>query len=130
MAPVTEFTHLPLKTGATPADANSPSGSIWQDTLSTILNQPGAQRAYWGLEVEKPSTLHLFVDWESIDHHKKFMESEYELANLTAMWELAASLSGYMLTRSQRIQSFRRASRKDHGRRSIHPPRHDDTAPS
>jgi hypothetical protein len=103
MAPVTEITRLPLKTGATPADANSPAGLIWQDTLSTILNQPGAQRAYWGLEVEKPSTLHLFVDWESIDHHKKFMESEYDLANLTPMWKLAASLGGYMLTRSQSI---------------------------
>jgi hypothetical protein len=103
MAPVTEIAQLPLKTGATPADANSPAGSIWQDTLSTILNQPGAQRAYWGLEVEKPSTLRLLVDWESIDHHKKFMESEYGLANLTPMWKLTASLSGYMLTRSQSI---------------------------
>src|ERR1700733_12422175 len=119
MAPVTEITHLPLKAGATPTEANSPAGSIWQDTLSTILNQPGAQRAYWGLEVEKPSTLHLFVEWESIDHHKKFIESEYGLANLTAMWELSASFSGYMLTRSQRIQSFRRAFGKDHRRRSI-----------
>ena len=103
MAPVTESAHLPLKTGATPADPNSPAGSIWQGALSTILNQPGAQRAYWGLEVEKPSTLRLFVDWESIDHHKKFMESEYDLSNLTAMWESAASLGGYILTHSQSI---------------------------
>jgi hypothetical protein len=79
MAPVTEIAYLPLKTGNNPADANSPAGSIWQGTLSTVLDQDGAQRAYWSLEVENPSMLRLFVDWESIEHHKKFMGSEYAL---------------------------------------------------
>jgi hypothetical protein len=79
MAPVIEIAYLPLKTGNNPADANSPAGSIWKDTLSTVLEQDGVQRAYWSLEVENPSMLRLFVDWNSIEHHKKFMESEYVL---------------------------------------------------
>jgi quinol monooxygenase YgiN len=79
MAPVTEIAYLPLKTGNNPSDAHSPAGSIWQETLRTVLDQEGAQRAYWSLEVENPSMLRLFIDWDSIDHHKKFMESEYVL---------------------------------------------------
>lgn len=77
MAPVTAVIYLPLKTGADPADASSIAASIWQDTLNAVLKQEGAQRAYWSREVENPSMLRLFVDWDSIDHQKKFMESEY-----------------------------------------------------
>ena len=45
--------------------------------LNAILDQEGAQRAYWSLEVENPSMLRVFIDWDSVDHHTKFAESEY-----------------------------------------------------
>ena len=76
MAPVTEIAYLPLKTGCNPSEANSPAASAWQNMLKTVLDQPGAQRAYWGLEVENPSMLRLFVDWDSIDDHLNFRKTE------------------------------------------------------
>lgn len=76
MAPVTEIALLPLKTGDYPDDTTSRTGQVWQDTLSTVLDQDGAQRCYWAREVENPDMLRLFVDWDSLDHHKKFIASE------------------------------------------------------
>jgi hypothetical protein len=77
MAPVTEIAYLSLKPGQNPADANSPAGSLMQEILKTILAQEGAQRAYWSLEVENPSMLRLFIDWDSLDHHTTFTQSGY-----------------------------------------------------
>ena len=77
MAPVTEIAYIPLKAGQNPADANSPAGLLLQDILNAILDQEGARRAYWSLEVENPSALRVFIDWDSVDHHTKFAESEY-----------------------------------------------------
>jgi len=76
MAPVTEIALLPLKTGDYPDNTNSRVGQVWKDSLSTVLDQEGAQRCYWGREVENPDMLRLFVDWGSLDAHKKFIASE------------------------------------------------------
>lgn len=75
MAPVTEIAYLPLKAGQDPTDANSPAGSLMQEILNAVLEQEGAQRAYWSFEFENPSMLRLFIDWDSLDHHTKFNES-------------------------------------------------------
>lgn len=76
MAPaVTELARLPLKAGTDVTDPNSTSGTIWQDTLNEVLSQDGAQRAYWGTQVESPNILMLFVDWDALDAHKKFIKS-------------------------------------------------------
>lgn len=75
MAPVTEIAYLPLKAGQNPTDANSPAGSLMQEIFNAALEQEGAQRVYWSLEVENPSMLRLFIDWGSLDHHTKFNES-------------------------------------------------------
>ena len=77
MAPVTEIAYLPLKPGSNPSEADSPADSIWKDALNTVKAQPGFQRAYWSLEVENPSILRLFVDWDSIDDHETSVKSEY-----------------------------------------------------
>ncbi|KAF2147578.1 uncharacterized protein K452DRAFT_314696 [Aplosporella prunicola CBS 121167] len=73
MAPITEIAILPLAAGAAVEDASSPAGQIWNDTLRTVLGRDGAQRAYWGRELENPSTLRLFVDWETLEHHQRFI---------------------------------------------------------
>lgn len=75
MAPATELATLPLASGAAIEDPDSPAGKVWQSTLDTVSQQDGFQRAYWGREVENQSVLQLFVDWDSLDHHKKFIAS-------------------------------------------------------
>ena len=73
----TEIFICPLKDGRVPDDANSIPGQVLKDTLSTLTDQEGFQRAYWGREVENPGTFRLFVDWDSIDAHTKFTKAEY-----------------------------------------------------
>ncbi len=75
MAPNTEFATLPLKAGLNISDPNTAGGSVFQLLLTTILNQPGAQRVYWGLQIENPSELELFIDWDSYEAHKSFRKS-------------------------------------------------------
>ena len=66
MAPATELATIPLVSGATIEDADSPAGKIWQSTLGTVSQQEGYQRSYWGREVENPSVLQLFIGKSSI----------------------------------------------------------------
>jgi len=76
MAPqVTELAKLPLKAGTDVSDPNTTAGTVWQDTLNEVLSQDGAQRAYWGTQVESPNILMLYIDWQTLDAHKKFMAS-------------------------------------------------------
>lgn len=75
MAPATEVCMLPLKAGADVSDPNSGAGSILQDTLNTVLNQDGAQRAYFGTAEENPTMLWLFIDWDSHEHHMTFTKT-------------------------------------------------------
>jgi len=73
--PVTELAKLPLKAGTDVSDPNTTAGGVWHDTLNQVLAQDGAQRAYWGIQVESPNILMLYVDWQSHDAHKNFMAS-------------------------------------------------------
>jgi hypothetical protein len=70
----TEIALLRLKED-TDLSTPGPALTTWTETLSTVLAQPGAQRAYWGTSVETPSFLRLFIDWDSVDAHKTFMSS-------------------------------------------------------
>ena len=72
----TEIAILPLKDGKRPDDANSEPGQVLKDTLNTLTEQKGFQRAFWGREVENPDVLRLFVDWDSVDSHTDFQKSE------------------------------------------------------
>lgn len=70
MANATEIVFLPLKEGVSYSDPNV------KEFLSTILQQDGSQRLFMGPQVEHPAISNMFIDWASIDHHKKFMASE------------------------------------------------------
>ncbi|KAL9637211.1 MAG: hypothetical protein Q9164_002338 [Protoblastenia rupestris] len=72
MPPVTELATLPLQTGAEIENPNSPAGKVWTATLDTVSQQPGYQRAYYGRELENPSLLQLFVDWDTYEAHQDF----------------------------------------------------------
>jgi len=72
----TEIAIFPLKDGKVPDDANSASGQILKDTLSTLTEQKGFQRAHWGRELENGNMFRLFVDWDSVDAHVEFTKAE------------------------------------------------------
>lgn len=73
----TEIAIFPLKDGKYPDDSNSAAGQTLKDTLNTLIEQPGFQRAHWGREVENPNIFRLFVDWDSVDAHMDFTKKEY-----------------------------------------------------
>lgn len=74
----TEIAAFNLKDGKRPDDANSAAGQVLRDTLDTLTQQKGFQRAYWGREVENPDRFRLFVDWDSVDAHMDFTKTEYD----------------------------------------------------
>ena len=78
----TEIAIFPLKEGKIPDDATSQAGQVLKDTLDTLMEQKGVQRAYWGREIENAKTFRLFVDWDTVDDHINFTVAEYEARNL------------------------------------------------
>ncbi|MCJ1273232.1 hypothetical protein MMC21_001022 [Puttea exsequens] len=75
MVPATEFATLPLAVGAEVEDLSSEAGKVWHSSLDTVSQQDGFQRLYWGREVENDNVLNLFIDWDSYEHHQKFIAS-------------------------------------------------------
>lgn len=45
--------------------------------MTTLSDQDGVQKIYFGAEVEAPTNLRWFVDWNSRDHHSKFESTPY-----------------------------------------------------
>ncbi|KAL2429858.1 hypothetical protein ABEF95_000891 [Exophiala dermatitidis] len=73
MAPATEICFLPLQGGSYSDDASSGVDPKFKKMFDTILAQEGCQRLYWGRQVEHPSILTVFIDWDSVEHHEKFI---------------------------------------------------------
>ena len=73
--PVTEFLCMPLKPGADLSDSGSDIGKVYHDLMNTVMSQPGARKSHWGIVDEDKSLAILFVDWDSFDHHKQFMDA-------------------------------------------------------
>ncbi|RVX66203.1 hypothetical protein B0A52_10095 [Exophiala mesophila] len=76
MPVATEFAAIPLKEGVHPEDPASPSHAAFQKVFQTILAQDGARNCLFGRQVEDPTLGLLFIDWDSIEHHNKFIASE------------------------------------------------------
>lgn len=68
MAGATEIAYLPI-------NQEKLVGQKFKDVLQTILQQEGCQGLSWGVQVENPSITNLFIDWDSVDDHKKFIAS-------------------------------------------------------
>ncbi|KAF9775666.1 hypothetical protein IL306_006217 [Fusarium sp. DS 682] len=71
---VTEFAYVTLNEGVNVFD-DSAAAKTCQNVIDTALKQPGARRVYTGVEIENPSTLWLFLDWESLEDHEKYPKS-------------------------------------------------------
>jgi hypothetical protein len=76
MAQVTEIVAVPLVEDQQIEDPASSLNPVFNKMIQTILAQPGAQRLHWGRQKENPSTGNLFIDWDSVQDHHKFMASE------------------------------------------------------
>jgi len=87
MAPVTEVVIFSLKPNVSVSGVagDTTAKAAWEYISNTTLEQPGAQRAYWGMEEENPSTLRLFVDWDSLEHHQDFAKTEYAFHTPTSL---------------------------------------------
>lgn len=94
---ITEIALLPLKAGSNVLDPNTPEGTVVQESLATVLGQPGCQRAFWGVQEEDKSMMHWFVDWDSLDAHKTFMNSRYDLMHFLTCTEAWVSLTDRVL---------------------------------
>lgn len=78
----TEIAILPMKEGKTFDDITTADGQLHADLVKTLVAQPGCQRCYWGRQVEDKNILRWFVDWDSVESHQQFMNSEYALLTL------------------------------------------------
>ncbi|KAF4453679.1 hypothetical protein F53441_3688 [Fusarium austroafricanum] len=68
---VTEFSFVGLNEGVNVFD-ESAAAKTYQNVLDTALKQPGARRVYTGVEIENPSTLWLFLDWDTLEDHENY----------------------------------------------------------
>lgn len=76
MAPTTEIVILKLKDSTESLEGDSDAATLWSQSLTTILSQPGVQRLHWGTAIEDPSLLRLFIDWDTLSQHKTFEASD------------------------------------------------------
>ncbi|RMZ83057.1 hypothetical protein DV738_g1339, partial [Chaetothyriales sp. CBS 135597] len=76
MPVATEIVYLLLKDGANPEETGSRAESVLKQSFTTLSNQPGYLRCYWGIQAEDPKTLVMSVDWEDVQKHKDFMNTD------------------------------------------------------
>jgi len=72
---VTEIALFPLKAGLNAHDTSSPANRIWVEALNTVVSQPGARRAVYGMELENPTNFRLYVEWDKVEDHERFTKS-------------------------------------------------------
>ncbi|CAM1509556.1 Fc.00g032950.m01.CDS01 [Cosmosporella sp. VM-42] len=73
--PVTEFSYFAAKAGVDLSDKSQPAYQALLLAVDTALSQPGAQRVYYGLEVENPSNVWLFLDWDRMEDHMNYRKT-------------------------------------------------------
>ena len=97
---VTEIALFPLKAGLNAHDTSSPANRIWVEALNTVVSQPGARRAVYGMELENPTNFRLYVEWDKVEDHERFTKSAYvypapiHICSLSASCRILSLLSG------------------------------------
>ncbi|KAF3038757.1 hypothetical protein E8E11_003804 [Didymella keratinophila] len=73
---IVEVGMMGVQTGKTPMDPTTPDGRLLHDAWTSVIAAPGGPaRVYWGTEVENPSKIWGFFDWESLEQHEAFAKS-------------------------------------------------------
>lgn len=69
---VTEIAFAPLKKGINVTDSNSDAyNTLTEEAFRLIKGWKGCQRFFWGVEIEDPNKLRLFVNWVSLEAHRE-----------------------------------------------------------
>lgn len=72
---ITEIGCQVVKAGVDIMDETTHEGKILMKTWKTATSEKtGPYRIYWGMEVENPTNLWCFFDFESLAHHQKFLK--------------------------------------------------------
>lgn len=74
--PVTEFAYFGVKPGSKILDDSTWEGRYMTQEWETACLQPGAHRAYWHLQIEDPSKLVGFLDWDEVENHHNWLKTE------------------------------------------------------
>jgi len=65
-----------IKPGFDIMDESTPEGQILIKAWNTVITAPGGpHRVYWGLEIDDPSKIWAFFDWDSVEAHENFAKS-------------------------------------------------------
>lgn len=73
---ITEIGLMGVKPNLDIMDESTPEGQVLARTYKAIAVAPGGpSQVYYGLEVEDPSKIWAFFDWESIEEHENFAKS-------------------------------------------------------
>jgi uncharacterized alpha-E superfamily protein len=67
-SPVTEVATITFKPGADLSSPSTPAAKAWSETLSTVSQQDGYQRAYWGHQLENPNIILLLIGTFAFPH--------------------------------------------------------------
>jgi hypothetical protein len=71
MSGVTEIAFAPLKKGINVTDpGNNAYKTLTEEALRLIKGWKGCRRIFWGVEIEDPNKLRLFVNWDSLEAHE------------------------------------------------------------
>ena len=78
-AGITEFAYVSLTDEAAPDALNTDTvaGKAIEYMINQVLKHPGARHAHWGMSVENPKQLRVFVDWDKVQDHLDYRETEY-----------------------------------------------------
>ncbi|KAH6675474.1 hypothetical protein B0J14DRAFT_586569 [Halenospora varia] len=72
--PVTECATITLKPGVE-IEGSTPEAQIWKETLMTVSQQPGYQRAHYGRQLENSTQVILLIDWDTLKSHQDFIDN-------------------------------------------------------
>ena len=73
---VTEIVWFPVKKGLDPNDPSNDAAKLLQKLADITLVSDGAGQIFFATQIEDPGTMLWFVDWDSVDHHDRFVASE------------------------------------------------------
>jgi hypothetical protein len=71
--PVMEFAYMDVKPNLDVMNDSTREGQVLTGAWNTVTTAPGGpKRVYWGLEIEEPSRVWGFLEWDSIEQHEEF----------------------------------------------------------
>ncbi|CEJ57515.1 hypothetical protein PMG11_06206 [Penicillium brasilianum] len=92
MSGITEIAFAPLKKGINVTDPGSDAyKTLTEEAFRRIKGWKACQRVYWGVEIEDPDKLRLFVNWDSLEAHE---EANKDPAYLPAVIPIGSVCSG------------------------------------